>query len=110
MKAVGVKILKAKLSEYLRLVKTGETILVTERDEVIAEIHPSRRQRLSVQSLEEKLSAMADRGEVTLSSRPIRRDWTEFLSAMPPVSGVDVRKTLDELREDTKDSGEPSLP
>ena len=38
MKAVGVKVLKAKLSEYLRLVKAGETVLVTERDEVVAEL------------------------------------------------------------------------
>ena len=35
MKAVGVKNLKAKLSEYLRAVKAGETLLVTDRDEVI---------------------------------------------------------------------------
>jgi antitoxin (DNA-binding transcriptional repressor) of toxin-antitoxin stability system len=43
-KTVGVKRLKAKLSEYLRLVKGGETILVTERDEVVAELRPARRQ------------------------------------------------------------------
>ena len=36
MKAVGVKQLKARLSEYLRLVKGGETLLVTERNDVIA--------------------------------------------------------------------------
>ena len=40
MRAVGVKKLKAKLSEYLRAVKAGETLLVTDRDEVIAEIRP----------------------------------------------------------------------
>jgi antitoxin (DNA-binding transcriptional repressor) of toxin-antitoxin stability system len=39
MKSVGVKVLKNNLSRYLRMVKEGETILVTERDEVIAEIH-----------------------------------------------------------------------
>lgn len=109
MKAVGAEILKSKLSEVLRLVKAGETILVTERDQVIAEIRPAR-PRLGEGSLEEKLDAMEDRGEVTLSSRPVLRDWTAFLNAMPPVGGVDVRKTLDELREDTKDSDPPSLP
>ena len=65
MKAVGVKVLKAKLSEYLRLVKTGVTVLVTERDEVIAEIHPARRQRIGELSLHDKLVAMAERGEAT---------------------------------------------
>ncbi len=39
MKAVGVKALKNNLSHYLREVKGGETVWVTDRDEVIAEIH-----------------------------------------------------------------------
>ena len=38
MKAVGIKELKARLSEFVRLVKSGETVLVTERDEVVAEL------------------------------------------------------------------------
>ncbi len=43
MKVVGIKQLKARLSEYLRLAKAGETVLVTERDEVVAELRPARR-------------------------------------------------------------------
>lgn len=39
MKSVGIKVLKNKLSKYLRDVRAGETIWVTDRDEVIAEIH-----------------------------------------------------------------------
>ena len=39
MKAVGIKVLKNHLSRYLREVRAGETVLVTDRDEVIAEIH-----------------------------------------------------------------------
>ena len=38
MKAVGIRELKSKLSQYLRDVKDGETVLVTERGQVIAEI------------------------------------------------------------------------
>ena len=45
MKAVGIKELKARLSEFVRLVKSGETVLVTERDEVVAELRPARHQR-----------------------------------------------------------------
>ena len=40
MKSVGVKQLKSRLSEYLRLVQSGETVLVTDRDEVVAELRP----------------------------------------------------------------------
>lgn len=39
MKVVGTKVLKDNLSKYLRMVREGETILVADRDEVIAEIH-----------------------------------------------------------------------
>lgn len=38
MKVVGVKELKNKLSEYLRLVKSGEVVLVTDRGDVVAEL------------------------------------------------------------------------
>jgi antitoxin (DNA-binding transcriptional repressor) of toxin-antitoxin stability system len=38
MRAVGVKVLKDKLSEYLRIAESGETVLVTDRDKVIAEL------------------------------------------------------------------------
>jgi len=40
MRAVGLKILKNKLSEYIRLAASGETVLVTDRDAVVAEIGP----------------------------------------------------------------------
>jgi antitoxin (DNA-binding transcriptional repressor) of toxin-antitoxin stability system len=39
MKVVGTKVLKDNLSKYLKMVREGETVLVTDRDEVIAEIH-----------------------------------------------------------------------
>lgn len=42
MRAVGIKTLKNKLSEYVRLASAGETVLVTDRDRVVAEIGPPR--------------------------------------------------------------------
>jgi len=33
-------VLKNRLSEYIRLVRSGEVVLVTDRDRVVAEIHP----------------------------------------------------------------------
>ncbi len=36
---VGVKELKNKLSEYLRLVRGGTSLLITDRNQVIAELH-----------------------------------------------------------------------
>ncbi len=40
MRSVGLKTLKNKLSEYIRLAAGGETVLVTDRDRVVAEIGP----------------------------------------------------------------------
>jgi antitoxin (DNA-binding transcriptional repressor) of toxin-antitoxin stability system len=42
MRAVGLKVLKNRLSEYVRLAATGETVLVTDRDRVVAELGPPR--------------------------------------------------------------------
>jgi prevent-host-death family protein len=45
MRSVGVKTLKNKLSEYLRYAASGETVLVTDRDRVVAELIPPREGR-----------------------------------------------------------------
>ena len=45
MHAVGLKTLKNKLSEYVRLAARGETVLVTDRDRVVAELGPPREGR-----------------------------------------------------------------
>jgi prevent-host-death family protein len=42
MRTVGIKTLKNKLSEYIRAAAGGETVLVTDRDRVVAEIVPPR--------------------------------------------------------------------
>jgi len=38
MKAVGIKALKNRLSEYVRIAAQGEVVLVTDRDQVVAEL------------------------------------------------------------------------
>ena len=40
MKTVGVRELKNRLSEYLRQAKSGESVLVTDRGQVVAELTP----------------------------------------------------------------------
>ncbi len=49
MKKVGVADLKARLSEYLRAVRRGETIAVLDRQTPIAQIVPVRQAPLDVQ-------------------------------------------------------------
>jgi len=73
MKAVGVKQLKARLSEYLRAVKAGEIVLVTDRDEVVAELRPPRQLPPPMQS-EDTLQSLADAGELT-RARQSKGEW-----------------------------------
>ena len=53
---VGTRELKNKLSEYIRRVKKGQTVIVTERGVVVAELNPPRR------TVEERIWAMVDAG------------------------------------------------
>ena len=45
MRSVGLKVLKNRLSEYIRMAAGGETVLVTDRDKIVAEIVPPRSDR-----------------------------------------------------------------
>jgi prevent-host-death family protein len=65
MKTVGVRELKDRLSEYLREVKAGESVLVTDRGAVIAEISSPEYANRDA-SVPPGLSALAKRGLLTL--------------------------------------------
>ena len=40
MKEVGIRELKNRLSEFVRLVRAGEVVVVTDRGEIVAELRP----------------------------------------------------------------------
>jgi prevent-host-death family protein len=42
MRTVGLKTLKNKLSEYVRLAAAGETVVITDRGRTVAELGPPR--------------------------------------------------------------------
>ncbi len=100
MKAVGVKILKNKLSEYLRLVKTGQTVLITERDEVVAEIRPAHYQNLKQSNLEEVLVLAAEKGAATLRSDD-SGPWPKLLD-LPFSLSLSSQEILNSLRKDSR--------
>jgi antitoxin (DNA-binding transcriptional repressor) of toxin-antitoxin stability system len=97
MKSVGVKQLKS-LSEYLRLVRSGETVFVTDRDEVVAELRPARRQPSTADSLDDLLDSLAERGEVTRAGLPKRR-WTWKARGLGLAAGS-ANVLLGEIRSD----------
>ena len=96
MKTVGIRSLKAKLSEYIRLVKAGEIILVTERDEVVAELRSISRQQVVRTKLDEWLESRAETGEVSLASVK-RIDWSK-LGLRQELKGFSSAELLDAIR------------
>lgn len=92
MRAVGLKVLKNKLSEYVRLAERGETILVTDRDRVVAEIVPPEKSRSPV---------LAD----AVLAEAVRRGWITppslSASGAPPRNPVTtLRELMRELNDD----------
>lgn len=77
MKSVGIKQLKARLSEYVRMARGGETILVSDRDEIVAELGPARRQSPAPDSMDALLDRLAQGGQVTRAARGrSQRPWS----------------------------------
>ena len=95
MRSVGLKVLKNKLSEYVRLVGNGESVLVTDRDRVVAELIPPRETRSPL--LSDALLAEAVRqGWVTPPALPP--------GAIPPNKPVaPLEDLLSELERDRAD-------
>jgi antitoxin (DNA-binding transcriptional repressor) of toxin-antitoxin stability system len=60
MRSVDLKTLKKRLSEYVRLAAQGETVLVTDRERVVAELVPPRESRSPL--LSDDLLAVAVHG------------------------------------------------
>jgi antitoxin (DNA-binding transcriptional repressor) of toxin-antitoxin stability system len=69
VRAVGIRNLKDRLSEYLRLVAAGETVLVTDRERVVAELVPPRTGR-SVGVADAQLADAVRRGWLTPAVGP----------------------------------------
>jgi antitoxin (DNA-binding transcriptional repressor) of toxin-antitoxin stability system len=95
MRAVGLKVLKNKLSEYVRLAASGETVLVTDRDRVVAEIVPPRGVRSPL--LADAMLADAIRqGLITPAASPTGKPPPR----KPIVPFADLMQELQQDRED----------
>ncbi len=98
MKTVDAKEFEARLSEYLRLVKRGETIQLTECGDVVAEIRPARHALAVPNGLEEVLDALAAAGEITRASMPGPRGvWRARGLGLPAGTAATL---LDQQREE----------
>lgn len=83
MKAVGLRELKNRLSEYIRDVRRGESVLVTDRGEVVAELGPPGSRAASA-DVPPGLQALARRGLATLGRPNDRRAYRRLRPALEP--------------------------
>ena len=93
--------LNSRLSEYIRLAASGETILVTDRDQVVAELGPLRETRSPV--LADAFLADAVRSGVLI---PPTLDASGPPPTPPPVARLDeILAELDANRRERATTG-----
>ena len=93
--AVGIKALKNQLSEYVRLAAAGETVLITDRDRIVAELRPPEAGRGRLVEDARRLDLIR-RGLLT----PAR---IEDAGPPPRVPIAPLEALLDELARDRED-------
>ena len=81
--SVGVRELKARLSEYLREVKKGKTIVITEHGKAVGRLIPASL------SLEERIEAMRRAGLVSWNGKKLK--------PMAPVAKMRGPRTVADL-------------
>jgi prevent-host-death family protein len=81
--SVGIRELKSRLSEYLRRVKAGETVLITDRGQPVGRIVPT------AEPLEDRLQRMVQAGLILWSGQK--------LELRPPVAQARGERTVADL-------------
>ncbi len=88
---VGARELKMRLGHYIRAVREGATLVVTERGEAVAELRPLPRTR----GIDARLDALQAAGLLTRGSGAPRPPFRPI-----KVKGKPLGRTLEEDRED----------
>ncbi len=96
MLAVGIKVLKNRLSEYVRLAAGGETVLVLDRNRVVAELNPPRPAQPAPSSDEDWKARGVREGWLTLPTHKLTGAPKNFARA--PLA--EILADLEESRAD----------
>lgn len=91
MDSVGVRELRQNLSVYLRRVKEGESLVVTERGREVARLTPSGPADSPIARLVAERGATMPRGDLLERARE---------STLPPAQGPPSIEILNEMREE----------
>lgn len=94
MRTVGLRDLKNRLSEYIRQVRSGEGVLVTDRGEVVAELVPPG-QVMDGHGVPSGLVALARIGRLTIGAENDRAGYPRLSRLLKPGRSAEL---LDEER------------
>jgi prevent-host-death family protein len=94
MRTVGLKTLKNKLSEYVRLAAAGEIVVITDRGRVVAEIVPHKPKT--------GLTPFQEKGVREGWLTPARRPFAEP-PPRRPIPGYTLEHLLADLDKDRED-------
>jgi antitoxin (DNA-binding transcriptional repressor) of toxin-antitoxin stability system len=90
VRSVGLKVLKNRLSEYVRLAASGERVLVTDRDRVVAELVPPAEGRSRMLS-DTLLAEAVRKGHITPAAvppgPPVRRPMAPLADVLKGLAG-----------------------
>ncbi|WP_396222281.1 type II toxin-antitoxin system Phd/YefM family antitoxin [Gemmatimonas sp.] len=96
MRTVGVRELKAHLSRVLREVQSGETVLVTDRGRVIAELRQPGLASSNLSPVEQKLAELAAKGKLKLAEKP----WVGYTPSPVEVPPGTLQAMIDDMRDE----------
>jgi prevent-host-death family protein len=96
MKATGIREVKNNLSAYIRAVKRGKVIRITDRGEVVAELRPP-----SSSSSEESIyERLVEEGKVIPPSRPFSAKLVSLPRAQPKFPAGYANELIDADRDE----------
>ena len=95
MDTVGIRTLKAHLSEYVRRARSGERIRVSSHGEVVAELGPAK-----LAGEEGVPAGLTELARLGLARRVVRNDPSRYTLREPVLSGTTAKDLLDWVRGD----------
>jgi prevent-host-death family protein len=99
METVGIRELKDHLSRYVRQVEAGDTVIVTDRGRVVAELVPPGHADRRRADIHPGLLEMERKGQIRLATRP--NDPSLYRTPRPHLElGETAQQMLDAIRGD----------
>ncbi len=98
MKSIGIRELKSRLSGVLREVQAGETILVTDRGRVVAQLSAVHEQSTRYPSVKRGLARLAVTGALKIAER----SDSPYAASPLSVAANTARTLLDDARDEAR--------